>query len=540
MIAAMIDKCSSQHTSCKLTESDVLPRRLLDVSETVRLREFSTETTRCSDLGNYLTLSHCYGTDQSILHTTTQTLKAFEDSISWSELPRTFQDAISLTRALGLRWLWIDSLCILQDSEEEKLEESARMDEIFGNSYFTIAATSAADSSGGLFFPKPRLVEVQVEGDISVFVREQPTHFNFESDADRKPHSGRDCHPFSVAGAPSPDAPLLGRAWPYAERLLARRVLHFTKSELIFECREGYECECGRLDNQRLDSPPTDTVKQKYAEISGASSREDTLDTLIPRLEATSLTDVSQRDQALDLWSHIVSSFTSKDITHGKDRLIAISSVAKAFSTSLRSGYAAGQWTFNVCNLLWYPNDGSKSHRPSYKVPTWSWASVEGSPIFFDNETAMDLSCAVEFKSGDGKASKWSPMSGGTLDLTAALATEVKFTVQDLTGSFLTKNGVSVSFTPDVSPPGGKSEVTPGETLICIFVSMTFRSSILGLVLKQNPSSNVYRRVGRLECTTCEGNVDDNDAEALFGYWFPDVSDMTKIDDGPHKTFVIE
>jgi hypothetical protein len=468
-----------------------------------------------------------------------------------SELPKTFQDAVYLTRELGVRWLWIDSLCILQDSDAEKLEESDKMDEIFGNSYLTVAATSAGESTDGLFSPKETPIKLESGSEEGTYVREQPTHYNFEAPVEQKAHSNEGRHPFSIPDAPSPETPLLRRAWPYVERLLSRRVIHFTKSEMIFECREGYQCECGRLGNPMFDSVATDTVKQKFAEVlvsqdnpfdnAGANSNESALKSLIPRLDATSLDSVPQRDQALNLWSHIVSAFTSKDLTYEKDRLVAIASIAKSFSKTLRSGYVAGQWTFSVYNLLWYPQDGSTCHRPSYKVPSWSWASVEGSPIFFDNETAMDLSCTAEYESGGEENSTWSPTSGGTLELTVALATEVTFTVQDTTRrSALTKNGVSVSFTPDISPPGANSEIAPGETLVCVLVIMTFRSTILGLILKRNEETGVYRRVGRLECSTCEGNAEDSDAEALFGYWVPDVSDITTIDDTPHKTFVIE
>lgn len=538
------------HTSCRSTKSAVLPRRVLDVSNGIRLCDFTSDNIGRSGLGKYMTLSHCYGSGQTIPLTTKQTLKTFEKSIPWADLPKTFQDTVSLTRALGVRWLWVDSLCILQDSDHEKLEESAKMDEIFGNSYLTIAATSAADSSDGLFFPKPKHIKLRVDGHEGAFVREQPTHYNFEAPVNQEALADEEGHHFSIPSAPSPETPLLKRAWPYVERLLSRRVLHFTKSEMVFECKAGYQCECGRLDNPMFGAGPTDTMKQKYADIiaprpdapndQGSHSKKATLESLIPRLEATSLRGDSQRDQALNLWSHIVSGFTSKDLSYEKDRLVAISSIAKSFLSSLNSGYIAGQWTVSVYNLLWYPSDGSQCHRPSYMVPSWSWASVEGSPILFDNETAMDLSCTANFESPDGKNAAWSPTSGGTLVLTAALATEVMYTVRDTTTSVLAKNGVSVSFTPDVSPTGGDSEVTPGETLICILFSMTFRSSILGLVLRRNTESSAYRRVGRLECSTCEGDVEDSSAEALFSYWFPDVSDMTTIDDGLHKTFVIE
>lgn len=71
--------------------------------------------------------------------------------IPWFELPKTFQEAIALTRKLGVRYLWIDSLCIIQDDHHGWEVESAKMATIYSLSYLTIAATHAADSQQGCF-----------------------------------------------------------------------------------------------------------------------------------------------------------------------------------------------------------------------------------------------------------------------------------------------------------------------------------------------------------------------------------------------------
>jgi hypothetical protein len=266
---------------------------------------------------------------------------------------------------------------------------------------------------------------------------------------------------------------------------------------------------------------------------------EPTVDSLKPRLYSTALEDGIDRAGALNLWSHIVSDFTPKDITYETDRLVIISNIARLFQGRLDWEYVAGQWTDSVYNLLWYPENSSKCHRACYTVPSWSWASVEGSRILFDNETAMDLSCTAEFSSREEKDPVWLPATGGTLKLTATLATKVAFDVRDGKNFVLTRNGVSVDFTPDMLSRAGDMEIKPGSTLICVLVSMTFRSSILGLVLQPCQKPDAYRRVSRLECFKCYGNVKEGDAEDLFGHWFPEVTDMTAIDHMPHKTFIV-
>jgi hypothetical protein len=177
---------------------------MLDVSAGIRLCNFTMDARlQNHSLGKYMTLSHCYGTGQDVLRTTTHTLKGFEESIPWSDLPKTFQDAVNLTRALGVRWLWIDSLCILQDSASEKAEESNKLGGIFGNSYLTLAATSASDSREGLFFPRAEPTKLKAAGDKGVYVRERPTHYTFESLSHTEAHFDDQSHPVSISMYPA-------------------------------------------------------------------------------------------------------------------------------------------------------------------------------------------------------------------------------------------------------------------------------------------------------------------------------------------------
>jgi hypothetical protein len=139
---------------------------------------------------------------------------------------------------------------------------------------------------------------------------------------------------------------------------------------------------------------------------------------------------------------------------------------------------------------------------------------------------------------------------GEPLELSGAMATEVVFHTSASTSPdaqppsyLLAKNGMTVDFTPDVVPPRGEDALQEGETLVCVLVSMTFRSSIVGIVLKSSPGNNTYRRVGRLECYECtpEGTEEEmsEDAEALFAHWFPEVQDMAQLDNYPQRTFTV-
>ncbi|KAF1831316.1 HET-domain-containing protein [Decorospora gaudefroyi] len=586
---SLIKNCLDNHASCsRRGRPTTLPKRVLDVlaggddSKSIRLHESEyVREERRYEHGEYVALSHVWGLAKGIPKTTLATLQSHKKSIPYSTLPRAYQESVFLTRALGFRWLWIDSLCLVQDDVQEKLEDSLKMDEIFGNAFLTIAATSASDSSSQpLFPPKSQPFKIQAtdnKGSLhKINVREQPSHYSFKAPFDGNAHMNEWELPFNMSEEANLHTPLLIRAWPYTERLLSPRVLHFTKSEMILECREGYQCECGRIDDSTYDSRPTDQVKQEFSKVVAETNNRpqpvngntghNRMDSMTTQMASTNLSNGAQQDlhrkreEALQLWSYIITEYTARHLTYDSDRLVAIASIAKALSPTLQSGYIAGQWTFSTLGLLWYPNDAARSRRPKLtqgqNVPSWSWASVEGSPIFFDNTSAMDLACRASFGPKGKRASAWSPIMGEPVELSGAMAAEVVFHCSPPPSSSspssqpehqvsytLTKNGMAVDFTPDVVPPRGNDALQAGETLVCVLVSMTFRSSIVGLVLKPLGGNNTYRRVGRFECYECtpEGVEQEmsEDAEALFEHWFPDIRDMTQLDNYPQRTFTV-
>lgn len=138
-----LSECRSSHSNCSSIEKHSLPTRVIDVgpsdgSVAPRLRQSMGES------GEWAALSHCWGKFVSKMLTST----TFDDlihSIPMTTLSNNFQDAIKITRILGIQYLWIDSLCIIQDSTEDWLRESARMGEIYKYSVLTIAATNAED-----------------------------------------------------------------------------------------------------------------------------------------------------------------------------------------------------------------------------------------------------------------------------------------------------------------------------------------------------------------------------------------------------------
>jgi hypothetical protein len=180
----------------------------------------------------YLTLSHCWGGAEGVLKLTTATIPDFTKAIDIAALPKTFRHAIDATRRLGIRYLWIDSLCIIQDSSADWEAESARMHEVYSNATCNLAAHSGKNSHGGLFFRR--------RPEYSVFQR--PFHMYHKLATESSFTSTQ-----LVNGwwhlSKFDDSPLLTRGWVMQERYLARRTLYFADNEIYWECRSQMASE---------------------------------------------------------------------------------------------------------------------------------------------------------------------------------------------------------------------------------------------------------------------------------------------------------
>jgi hypothetical protein len=144
---ARLQQCTKTHQSCGFANKKPLPTRVIDVSTHVKdVRLYETQ----NESDYYVSLSHCWGKARAIT-TTSETLVKNSQIITWDCLPKTFQDAVTIVRRLGLKYLWIDSLCIIQDDPEDWSRESGKMVAVYQNAYLTIAATKSADDDGGCF-----------------------------------------------------------------------------------------------------------------------------------------------------------------------------------------------------------------------------------------------------------------------------------------------------------------------------------------------------------------------------------------------------
>ncbi|KAI0116888.1 heterokaryon incompatibility protein-domain-containing protein [Daldinia grandis] len=349
MVQSWIQKCADEHPHCGGLTPAKMPRRLVNVGVGDGDVYLEEDIPR---LAPYIALSHCWKFSEPLKMTRSR-LKRIGTSISLEELSPTLRDAVRVARWLAVQYLWIDSLCIIQDDAKDWQEQSVQMGNIYRQSYFTIAAhvdVKAPSATHGCFLERKHFYELSHQDGLgqecSTLVRGDFTHTE----------------------DPITPLTLTGRGWCYQERLLASRIVHFRPCEISFECFDGTRCECEALLPQgSLPWPrrPYESVKHGFGEYASIAE---------PAGHSS-----PDRD-AWMAWYAIVSNYATTDFTFKTDRLPALASTASRMPQRVFGSYRAGLWTKElICELLWRRSYNKKRFRDKpYVAPNFSWASGTG------------------------------------------------------------------------------------------------------------------------------------------------------------------
>ncbi|KAF4626407.1 hypothetical protein G7Y89_g11750 [Cudoniella acicularis] len=343
-----------------------MPTRLLELGVPNRDHVRLSMTAPTSNKHPYMTLSHCWGTAK-FLKLTADTFQQLLDGIHLNVLPQSFQDAVMIAQTLGVRYLWIDSLCILQDSLEDWQQEASTMGDVYKGALCNIAASGSNDSSGGCFHTRnPRLVEPCI----------LTTEF---SDIPNGEHHIR-LEDYLQAGLHN-DQTIFTRGWIVQERVLPPRVVHFGRNQVFWECKTSNLCET---------YPSGFKVTQEgWGGWFGFSDYFSSLKTWDIGRSQSAQNDPEARVRDLyGIWAQLVGVYSRCNLTRAGDKLVAIAGLAKEIHKALENEdeYLAGLWRQHILyQLLWYHGlDGDRtdtrtSARPeSYRAPSWSWASLDG------------------------------------------------------------------------------------------------------------------------------------------------------------------
>ncbi|OJT13608.1 hypothetical protein TRAPUB_9844 [Trametes pubescens] len=382
--------------------------------------------------GKYLTLSYVWGGDQ-VHKTTTTNISTYSRAIDPSLLPATIRDAIYVTHTLGFQFLWIDSLCIIQDSDGDKMHEIGHMHDIYRYAHLTIVAASAERATQGFLQDRPSPPQMDISnpltgGDFTIPFICPP----LKSAGGPGDHTGAIAATTQQVGTihitphhshtevtNTPDSwlysadegPITTRAWCMQEYLLSPRVLVFTSKTLHFRCQTTIQ----------------NNVGNSLCEVLSESRLPDTLMLPGPHTRLADH-DSAEWDQIHEVWEEVMAGYSKRSASVPSDKLVACAAIAQQFHRVLGTDYLAGLWRHSlVFDLLWNKQPFMYMRRPSaYRAPSWSWAAVDGAffcyhirlsktpPVVF----AKVVRCEVTLKD---RALPFGQVTGGTLVLRAPL-----------------------------------------------------------------------------------------------------------------------
>ncbi|EAA32707.3 HET-domain-containing protein [Neurospora crassa] len=342
--------CDTHH-ECKPWPGAPLPTRVLDLGTmddtTIRLRE-----TQKGDSFRYIALSHCWGKHEHFF-TTALNRRDHMRGIHVDNLPKTFQHAVKTTRGLGIRYLWIDSMCIIQGPGGDFDKQSAKMEDVFSSAYCVIAASSARGQGDGFLNPRRKCDHVKVVNESAkgaVYVS------RFRDDF--KEHVL--------------NSPLSERGWVLQERALARRTIYFTEWQTYWECGDGIRCESlTRMDNKLISYLGDPNFPSK---LSGAGSN---------------------RGEKIRFYEDLYRHYSRLNLTWKKDRPVAIAALERRLHRDLKSSGEFGVFDDSRSllprSLLWQRGaEVTSLNKISFppdthtRLPTWSWMAYDGGIDFLD------------------------------------------------------------------------------------------------------------------------------------------------------------
>jgi hypothetical protein len=298
----------------------------------------------------YVAFSYCWGSQlpdsPSLVKLTDAQLESWtnpDGGIPLTEFPKSYQDLVSICKFLGVRYAWIDSLCIVQDNRHDWERESAKMNDIYENAYLTVVPASIS-SMHQEFLSRPSpptLLELSFTsckepGVCGSYYLRPETNKSFT---------------YGVYMEELDDSPWEQRGWTFQEELLSRRVLYFGRRSISFHCCESRVSEAFAAHRRPFH---------------------------IPWISAMLKWNRNQRGTFYDYWHGIISLVSNRNFTFENDLLPAISGAARRSQAFHGDEYIAGLWRGDLPNgLLWIAVPSTE--RPcQYRGPSWSWVSVVG------------------------------------------------------------------------------------------------------------------------------------------------------------------
>lgn len=320
--------CTKNHTECQMEQGlpSGLPTRLVEIEACGSFRLTTNFPGDC----RYTALSYRWGSDTSYT-LRAETEAQMREGASIAELPKTLRDACTITSRLGIKYIWIDRLCIFQDCTNDWAHEASKMAQVYRNATCTIFAACSSNEQGGCFRRRKasRILPLNLKSSPLFWGRVRISKYTYWHEK---------------LGY------LSNRGWIYQERNLSSRILYFARDEVHWECGMGLFSEvCPSFESLR------DHSKRRLAAYSRGN--------LIDRARS---------------WAEIVHQYSSKSLTYESDKLPALSGMAQAMQTPSNDQYLAGLWKQTLLlDLCWEVDPEVVGQRTkTYQAPSWSWANL--------------------------------------------------------------------------------------------------------------------------------------------------------------------
>ena len=393
-IVAMIKNwqsvCRQNHSDC--LQPAFRPQRLLYVGgcEANYLKLQPCHASFVPTMLEYAALSYMWGGPQRFL-TTKDSLEARMTRIGFEDLPGTLRDAVLVCRAIGIQWLWVDVLCIVQDDPQDKLEQVKTMGEVYRSATLTIVPAFSLGSDEGFLSDTFENVTLPF----------QRFHKNTSND-----RQGSICLIKKQPDAPS--FPIESRGWTMQERLLSTRLLFFHPGRIDWVCRQShlFAGSSSTYSVNLIDDSVTRTNRCFEKFISSDMN-----------------TDVNEQ---IGRWNTLSWEFSRRTLSDPLDRLPALAGIAKELRQKFPGigDYVAGLWTTNLAQQLLWRIDGQPKWRLNKFIgPSWSWISIETSftrGAFATSPAVEILDCEIQH---DVSSDRYGSLSAASLRVRGRLKT---------------------------------------------------------------------------------------------------------------------
>lgn len=347
MLKEWLADCITNHPHCeRISAKDAprLPTRVLEISGGDHISPFKIKLhTSNGERAHYIALSHCWGPPSSrpTLKTLKANMKEHEEQIPYDRLSLTFQDAVFYSAHMNYRYLWIDSLCIIQDDSGDWEQEAASMATVYSNATLTLAATAAPDGSKGCQF--------QCNGPICVPLDNDTAFIRFED------HLQLD----------EMRAPLNTRGWTFQESTLSRRMVCFPEDQMLWKCSTKHESEDGLLNNFSVSNGGIWNVWAHLQQMDG-------------------------ENRSYQFWYTMMEQYSRRQLTFDNDKLAALAGIIDEFKAHLKDDPVLGLWRGDMLKgLLWRTEEATNRIECTGVLPSWSWASVRG-PVNWSQGFGID------------------------------------------------------------------------------------------------------------------------------------------------------